>query len=477
MFGGDPGMNIPSRGKTIKLAIILIDIILINLSFYLAFLIKFDGQIPTANLQPYLFLLPAIGLLCFFCYWLLGLYTNTGKKLLDIVYLIFLANVIISMGTAAMAFFSRGFAFPRSILLGGILSGTLLVGTWRVLLYLFFSSFTKPKKIIIIGKAKELDLVALKFFTVPGEKYEIKGIFQAGELSHAVQALQNADAICFAGNLDERLKAEIISICLEQNKSVYLIPELYEILLHKADFQKVDDVPVFRLESLHLSFVQAFVKRTFDLIFSVIGLTFCAILFPFIALAIYLDSPGPIFYYQERVGQNGKPFKVIKFRTMIPDAEKMTGPVLATENDPRITKVGRFLRATRLDELPQLINVFRGEMSFVGPRPERQYFVEQFNELYPHYQYRLRVKPGITGLAQVLGKYDTDVADKLRYDLLYIRNYSFLLDLQLIFQTIRVVLTPEQARGCSELKPELLRKIKALKRRSKREAAPTKETV
>jgi lipopolysaccharide/colanic/teichoic acid biosynthesis glycosyltransferase len=162
---------------------------------------------------------------------------------------------------------------------------------------------------------------------------------------------------------------------------------------------------------------------------------------------------------------------------MIPDAEKLTGPVLATENDPRITKVGRFLRATRLDELPQLINVFKGEMSFVGPRPERQYFVEQFNELYPHYQYRLRVKPGITGLAQVLGKYDTDVADKLRYDLLYIRNYSFLLDLQLIFQTIRVVLTPERARGISELRPELLKQIKALKTNSKREAAPTRETV
>ncbi|MBC7324452.1 MAG: sugar transferase, partial [Moorella sp. (in: Bacteria)] len=166
-----------------------------------------------------------------------------------------------------------------------------------------------------------------------------------------------------------------------------------------------------------------------------------------IAVGIRMTSPGPVFYVQERAGLGGKPFKLIKFRTMVDGAEDATGPVLATENDTRVTRIGRILRATRLDELPQFLNVLKGDMSIVGPRPERPFFVNQFREALPAYKHRLRVKPGITGLAQVEGKYDTEPEDKLRYDLYYIRNYSLLLDLQLIIQTLRVMLIPESSRG------------------------------
>jgi lipopolysaccharide/colanic/teichoic acid biosynthesis glycosyltransferase len=162
---------------------------------------------------------------------------------------------------------------------------------------------------------------------------------------------------------------------------------------------------------------------------------------------VEFSTPGPIFYRQKRVGLNSKTFSPVKFRTMFDDAEKDLGPVLATADDPRITPVGRLLRPLRLDELPQMINVLKGEMSFVGPRPERPFFVEQFCRDIPDYHYRLKVKPGISGLAQVQGKYGSDAADKLRYDLYYIRNYSLLLDLQIIFQTLRVVLIPEAAMG------------------------------
>jgi lipopolysaccharide/colanic/teichoic acid biosynthesis glycosyltransferase len=151
------------------------------------------------------------------------------------------------------------------------------------------------------------------------------------------------------------------------------------------------------------------------------------------SIAIWLEDRGPIFYLQERVGRDGKIFKAIKFRSMIPDAEKHSGAVWATENDPRVTKVGRILRATAMDELPQLINILKGDMSFVGPRSERPELVEKFAQRIKNYHKRFLVRPGLTGIAQVYGRYDTPPEHKLKYDLLYIKNQSFLLDLKLIF--------------------------------------------
>ena len=169
------------------------------------------------------------------------------------------------------------------------------------------------------------------------------------------------------------------------------------------------------------------------------------------AAAIRLDSPGPVVYRQTRVGEGGRLFELINFRTMVVNAEADTGPVLATAHDPRITRVGRLLRALRLDELPQLINVLRGEMSLVGPRPERPEFVEQFRKTIPGYDLRHLVKPGITGLAQIRGRYDTPAEDKLRYDVAYVFLWSALLDLKIMLQTFGIMLTPERARGATEL--------------------------
>jgi lipopolysaccharide/colanic/teichoic acid biosynthesis glycosyltransferase len=174
-------------------------------------------------------------------------------------------------------------------------------------------------------------------------------------------------------------------------------------------------------------------KRLFDIFLSSIGLLLSSPLWSLFSLAIWLEDRGSIFYTQERVGKNGRVFKALKFRSMISDAEKHTGAVWASENDPRITKVGRILRATAMDELPQLWNIFKGDMSFVGPRAERPELVEQFARKIKNYHDRFLVTPGLTGLAQVYGSYDTPPHQKLRYDLLYIKNQSFLLDLKLIF--------------------------------------------
>jgi exopolysaccharide biosynthesis polyprenyl glycosylphosphotransferase len=185
------------------------------------------------------------------------------------------------------------------------------------------------------------------------------------------------------------------------------------------------------------------IKWIMDKSLSLIGMSLFIVLLPFLALMIYLDSPGTIFYSQERVGLNGRLFKIIKFRTMIPDAEKHTGPVFAGANDVRVTRMGRFMRKTRLDELPQLINVLRGDMSLVGPRPERLHHVQRLQEKIPFYRTRHIVRPGLTGWAQVRYKYGADDEDsriKLQYDLYYIRHRSMLIDINILVRTVGKVL-------------------------------------
>ena len=195
--------------------------------------------------------------------------------------------------------------------------------------------------------------------------------------------------------------------------------------------------------------IYGFVKRMFDCLAAILGAIILSPLFLVTAILVKLTSKGPVFYVQTRVGQDGDHFKMYKFRTMKADAEKDTGPVWADANDQRITPIGGFLRKTHIDELPQLFNIIRGEMSLIGPRPERPVFVDKFKEEIPNYEQRLAVKPGITGLAQVWHRYDEtieDVKKKLKYDLLYIRRMCFWADFSILLRTVRVVVTGEGAR-------------------------------
>ena len=191
------------------------------------------------------------------------------------------------------------------------------------------------------------------------------------------------------------------------------------------------------------------VKRAMDIALALLFLVLGFPLFGVIALAIKLESRGPIFFRQERVGQGGKVFRLVKFRTMFDEAERETGPVWAQENDPRVTGVGRFLRRSRLDEFPQIVNVFRGDVSFVGPRPERPSFFAMLQERIPYYLQRQTVKPGITGWAQIRHPYGSTVeqaAEKLEYDLYYVKNMSIFLDVLILFSTLHVVFFGRGAR-------------------------------
>jgi len=263
------------------------------------------------------------------------------------------------------------------------------------------------------------------------------------------------DVIIMCPGMRHRHKVQVINFCYQHGKRPLLIPNTFEIFCSGAELDKIDDIPVFRPPGLRPTLEVRTLKRTLDLCVAVIGFV-CALPFMLVtALAIKISDGGTILYSQVRTGRDGKNFRVYKFRTMRADAEKYSGPMLAQENDPRITWLGRFLRAVRIDELPQIWNVLVGDMSIVGPRPERPFFVQQYIEEMPEYAYRHNVKPGITGLAQVYGKYNTTPFDKLVYDLMYIQRCNILTDLIIIIQTVKVLFTKSATDGVQQFKEEI----------------------
>jgi exopolysaccharide biosynthesis polyprenyl glycosylphosphotransferase len=230
--------------------------------------------------------------------------------------------------------------------------------------------------------------------------------------------------------------------------TIYMVPSLMDVITGHLKTHQIYGVPLMVLLQDHMPAWEAQIKRLVDIVVSLLVLTFGAPVWLALAAVIRITSKGPSVYRQVRVGRNGKVFTMMKFRSMYQDAEKHSGPKWATEDDPRITPVGRFIRKTRLDEIPQFINVFKGEMSLVGPRPERPFFVEQLKQEIPWYVRRIKMKPGITGWAQVKHKYDStieDVKQKVMYDLYYFENMSIMLDLKILLRTLLVVFTGKGA--------------------------------
>lgn len=236
---------------------------------------------------------------------------------------------------------------------------------------------------------------------------------------------------------------EVINQCNGLPLNLKIVPELYDIVIGHARTNQIYGFPLIDILPQFMPEWERNIKRLMDVVISGLILMLFLPIWLLIGLAIKLDSRGPVFYKQKRVGKDGKEFMILKFRSMVEDAESQTGPKWAESKDPRVTRVGKVIRALRLDEVPQFWNVLKGEMSLIGPRPERPYFVEKFKEQIPLYTRRLKVKPGITGWAQIKGDYDTtfeNVKVKLQYDLFYLENMSLRMDLKILLNTIHVVI-------------------------------------
>lgn len=265
--------------------------------------------------------------------------------------------------------------------------------------------------------------------------------------------IANYDAVLI-NDLPSERRNRILKYCFEKNKRVYYTPKISDIILKGAEELNFFDTPLYLSRNTGMSLWEAAVKRFFDIFLSGIALIVLSPILLITALAIKLGDGGPVFFKQERCTLGGKKFMILKFRSMIVDAEKDGRPHPAGEKDDRITKVGHVIRATRVDELPQLINILKGDMSIVGPRPERVEHVEKYTQDVPEFKYRLKVKGGLTGYAQVYGKYNTTALDKIKLDMYYIINYSIRLDLQIIFETVKILFQKESTEGFTEERVE-----------------------
>ncbi len=258
-------------------------------------------------------------------------------------------------------------------------------------------------------------------------------------------------------DLDSSIRNKIVKYCYEKSVSIYLTPKISDIIIQSSDKLHIFDTPLLLCKNQGLTFNQKIFKRIIDISVSLIAIV---LLFPImivVAVLIKIYDGGPIIFKQERLTLNNKGFDIYKFRSMIVDAEKDGEARLASQNDRRITPIGKIIRKIRFDELPQLFNVLNGDMSIVGPRPERPEIAKQYIEIIPEFNFRTKVKSGLTGYAQIMGKYNTTPYDKLKLDLMYIGNYSIFMDIKLMLMTIKILFMPESTEGINDgdVLPEL----------------------
>lgn len=443
--------KIKSNGFILKLIEELIYVIFIVLGFYLAFLLRFNMNPRLYNLQPFYDNIKYIVIVSFIVFYVYNIVSTVKKTIFENAITIAIALFLIDISVIAIVFFNRGFSFPRSVILLGYAIQFILIFIVKIVILSYIKSSWKQKNIMIIASKKESEELAVNLLLDKINLDNLKYICNhVNEETYGF--IEESDKIYVGNDININDKLNVIKYCSEKHKDVYFIPGVYELSMINSKPNQVKDILVFKVEKLGLTFEQIIVKRIVDIIASLVGLIIMSPILIAVAIAVKAYDGGPVFYKQERVTDGNKPFKLYKFRTMIVDAEKKTGPVLATDKDERITAIGRFLRATRIDEFPQLINVLKGEMSLVGPRPERPFFVEKFNEEIAEFKYRVYVKAGITGLAQIMGNYSTNAENKAKYDLLYIRNYSLILDIIIIFNTIKIMLMKDSSAGVSKNK-------------------------
>ena len=308
-----------------------------------------------------------------------------------------------------------------------------------------YRKFVHPLPVVMIYGEHD-DGIVDKMSRIP-QKYHIEKAVRYDDPDLNLEEAVKSCSSVLVNDVPAQVENEIIKLCFENDKRIYVVPRLADIILKASDNLNVIDTPLYLRRNLGMNLWQRFVKRTMDITLSGIAVILLSPVFLITALAIKLEDKGPVFFKQERVTKNGKHFMILKFRSMIVDAEKDGRPHPAGEKDDRITKVGRVIRACRIDELPQLLNILSGDMSIVGPRPERYEHVEKYTQEIPEFKYREKVKGGLTGYAQVYGKYNTTPLDKLKMDLMYITEYSILLDVQIMFETVKILFQKESTEG------------------------------
>lgn len=332
---------------------------------------------------------------------------------------------------------------------------TILTAVELLVIMLWSSAATRiychiypPRKVLLIyGDRPALSL--MNKIRTGTDRFEIgRAIHVSSGIDQLQKEVEQYDGVVL-GDIPSEIRNKILKYCYSRSIRTYTIPKISDILLKSAESLHTFDTPLLLSRNTGLNFEQQLIKRIMDIIVSAVILIISSPALIITALLIKQYDGGPVFFTQDRCTKDGKVFKIYKFRSMIVNAEE-SGIIPAIDRDPRITPIGRVIRKLRIDEFPQLINILKGEMSLVGPRPERIEHVQKYSIDIPEFEFRMKVKGGLTGYAQVYGKYNTTAYDKLKMDLMYIENYSILLDIEILFKTVKILFMKESTEGFSE---------------------------
>ncbi len=325
------------------------------------------------------------------------------------------------------------------------ISDFIVIVLWALIVNSLLKKLLPPKELLCISSKSNLDLIIYKFIKrndifIVRDKIE----YNENNLEYIYNKCNLYNDILI-GDITSEARNDIIKHCFNNSRNIYVIPKISDILLKYSDDLLIFDTPLFLSSNFGLSIELKIIKRLIDIIFSLFVIICFMPIWIIVAIIIKLEDNGPIFFIQERVTINKKLFKIIKFRSMkVSNSDKI---IPTTEEDDRITKIGKFIRKFHIDEVPQFINVLLGDMSIVGPRPERKEHVELYSKEIVEFDYRYKVKAGITGLAQIYGKYNTSAIDKLKLDLVYIKKCSLMFDLELIMRTLKVLVISDNTEG------------------------------
>lgn len=372
-------------------------------------------------------------------------YMKIGNMIYSQVLATFCANVMIYLQITLLTKHFQNMG-PMAAMMA---AEFFMITVWSFLFNHIYRHLYPPRRVLLIyGEHPVASLM--------GKLHTRTDRFIIGELVHISAGLEQLErkideyegvVIC---DVPSQLRNRILKYCYGKSIRTYATPKISDILIRSAESLHMFDTPLMLCRNSGLTFEQRLMKRSMDIILSLAALIVLFPVFVITAAAIKLYDHGPVFFYQDRCTMDGRVFRICKFRSMIVDAERDGHSIPATDNDPRITPVGNIIRKTRIDELPQIFNILSGDMSIVGPRPERVEHVELYSREIPEFAYRMKVKGGLTGYAQVYGKYNTTAYDKLKLDLMYIQNYSLLMDIEIIFKTVKILFVKESTEGFKE---------------------------
>ena len=371
-------------------------------------------------------------------------YMRVSDIILSNVFALILGNIV---GFFELCLICRDYVKPAP-LFWIMVAEIIFIVLWNLIVRAAYKALYPPRQMILVYGDYKPDDLLMKMNTRK-DKYDICNTinYNCGkETLYETIVKYHGVVLC---DLPAEIRNDIMKFCYEKSIRVYVTPKISDILFRGSADIHLFDTPLYLTRNQGLSIDQRFFKRAMDIIISLIGIVIASPFMIIIALAIKLYDGGPVFYTQERLTRDGKPFKILKFRSMTTASEDK-GARLCAKGDARVTPVGNIIRNIHFDELPQLFNILKGEMSVVGPRPERQIIAEQYMKEIPEFAFRTKVKAGLTGYAQVWGKYNTTPYDKLKMDITYIENYSLWLDIKLILLTFKILFVKENTEGVDE---------------------------